>query len=108
MAYFLVSLKERGIKIPDLVTSDAHEGIQAALKAVFNATPWQRCQFHLQQNAQAYVPKLDIHEFVAADIRSVFNADLLDVVLNPLLFIPLGEEPCNKHLLLVGCAERPV
>jgi transposase-like protein len=45
--------------------------------AVFNATPWQRCQFHLQQNAQAYVPKLDMRESVAADIRSVFNADTL-------------------------------
>lgn len=72
---FLVSLKERGIGIPESVTSDAHEGIRAALKAVFNATPWQRCQFHLQQNAQAYVPKLDMRKPVAADIRSVFNAD---------------------------------
>lgn len=74
---FLVSLKERGIGIPDSITSDAHEGIRAALKAVFNATPWQRCQFHLQQNAQAYVPKLDMRESVGADIRSVFNADSL-------------------------------
>ena len=72
---FLVSLKERGIGIPDSVTSDAHEGIRAALKAVFNATPWQRCQFHLQQNAQAYVPKLDMRKPVAADISTVFNAD---------------------------------
>jgi len=74
---FLVSLKERGIGIPDSITSDAHEGIRAALKAVFNATPWQRCQFHLQQNAQAYVPKLDMRGPVAADIRSVFDAESL-------------------------------
>jgi transposase-like protein len=74
---FLVSLKERGIGIPDSVTSDAHVGIRAALKAVFNATPWQRCQFHLQQNAQGYVPKLDMRAPVAADIRTVFNADTL-------------------------------
>ena len=74
---FLVSLKERGIGIPDSITSDAHEGIRAALKAVFNATPWQRCQFHLQQNAQAYVPKVDMRESVAADIRTIFNADSL-------------------------------
>jgi transposase-like protein len=74
---FLVSLKERGIGIPDSITSDAHEGIRAALKAVFNATPWQRCQFHLQQKAQAYVPKLDMREPVAADIRSVFNSESL-------------------------------
>lgn len=71
---FLASLKQRGIGIPDLVTSDAHEGLRAALKATLNATPWQRCQFHLQQNAQAHVPRLDLREKVAADIRSVFNA----------------------------------
>lgn len=71
---FLASLKERGTGIPDLVTSDAHEGLRAALKATFNATPWQRCQFHLQQNAQARVPRVDLRAPLAADIRSVFNA----------------------------------
>ena len=45
---FLKSLKERGIGIPDMVTSDAHEGLRAALRATLNASPWQRCQFHLQ------------------------------------------------------------
>jgi transposase-like protein len=74
---FLVSLKERGAGIPDSITSDAHEGLRAALKAVFNATPWQRCQFHLQQNAQSYAPKLDMRETIAADIRTVFNAATL-------------------------------
>lgn len=74
---FLISLKERGIGIPDSLTSDAHEGLRAALKAVFNASPWQRCQYHLQQNAQAYVPKVDLRESVAADIRTIFNADSL-------------------------------
>jgi len=76
---FLVSLKERGIGIPDSLTSDAHEGLRAALKAVFNASPWQRCQYHLQQNAQAYVPKVDMREPVAADIRTIFNADSLSL-----------------------------
>jgi len=35
---------------------------------------WQRCQFHLQQNAQAYVPKISLRKIVARDIKSVFNA----------------------------------
>lgn len=70
---FLASLKARGIGIPDLVTSDAHEGLKAALRATLQATPWQRCQFHLQQNAQAYVPNLSMRRQVAADIRSIFN-----------------------------------
>lgn len=72
---FINSLKARGIGIPDLVTSDAHEGLKAALRATFNATPWQRCQFHLQHNAQAYVPQLAMRASVAADIRSIFNSE---------------------------------
>ena len=34
----------------------------------------QRCQFHLQQNAGHYVPKVSMREEVAASIRAVFNA----------------------------------
>ncbi len=36
--------------------------------------PWQRCQVHLQRNAAAYVPKVEMRETVAADLRSIFNA----------------------------------
>lgn len=72
---FLSSLKERGIGIPDLVTSDAHSGLKAALKASFNATPWQRCQFHLQKNGQEYVTKQHLKSKVASDIKAIFNAD---------------------------------
>ena len=36
--------------------------------------PWQRGQFHLQQNAQAHIPRPDLRAKVAADIRSVFLA----------------------------------
>ena len=42
--------------------------------AVFSGIPWQRCQFHLQQNAQAYVPHKDMLSEVAADIRMIFDA----------------------------------
>ncbi|MEI6873269.1 MAG: IS256 family transposase [Verrucomicrobiota bacterium] len=72
---FLNGIKERGIGIPSLVTSDAHGGLKAALKAALNGTPWQRCQFHLQQNAQEYVTKQHLKGKVAADIRVIFNAD---------------------------------
>ena len=40
-----------------------------------NASPWQRCQFHLQQNAQAHIPTTDLKEKVAEDIRRIFNAE---------------------------------
>lgn len=71
---FLSSLIERGLSGVQLIISDAHAGLQAARRAVFGGVPWQRCQFHLQQNAQAYVPRQELKAEVAADIRAIFNA----------------------------------
>jgi putative transposase len=70
---FLNSLQQRGLRGITLFVSDDHAGLKAARKAVFPGVAWQRCQFHLQQNAQAYVPKLDQRAGVAAAIRGVFN-----------------------------------
>lgn len=71
---FLSGLKDRGLHGIELVVSDAHEGLAAARKAVFASVPWQRCQFHLQQNAAQYVPAVALRAPVAADIRAIFNA----------------------------------
>ena len=71
---FLESLKKRGLGGVQLITSDDHAGLRAARLAVFGGIPWQRCQFHLQQNAQAYIPHKDMQTEVAEDIRIVFNA----------------------------------
>jgi transposase-like protein len=71
---FLAELKDRGLCGVELIVSDAHEGLKAARKAVFPSVPWQRCQFHLQQNAGQYVPKMALRAAVAADIRSIFTA----------------------------------
>lgn len=72
---FLVSLKERGIGIPDLIVSDAHTGLKAALRAACNSSPWQRCQFHLQQNAGHLVTKQELKPLVASQIAAIFNAE---------------------------------
>jgi transposase-like protein len=71
---FLKSLKDRGLHGMELIISDDHEGLGAARRAVFGSVPWQRCQFHLQQNAGAYLPKQSLRLEVAAEIRSIFNA----------------------------------
>ena len=71
---FLGSLKDRGLYGVELIASDAHEGLQAARRAVFPSVPWQRCQFHLQQNAGQYVPSVAMRSPLAADIRAIFNA----------------------------------
>jgi putative transposase len=71
---FLESLVYRGLHGIQLITSDAHSGLKAALRAVFPSVSWQRCQFHLQQNAQSYIPKKSMKKEVAEDIRTIFNA----------------------------------
>ena len=71
---FFQSLVQRGLCGVQFIVSDDHAGLKAARRAVFPAVPWQRCQFHLQQNAQAHVPRLDQRAEVARQIRSVFDS----------------------------------
>ena len=71
---FLESLVARGLHGITLITSDAHSGLKSSLRSVFPSVPWQRCQFHLQQNAQSYVPRQNMKKEVAEDIRTIFNA----------------------------------
>jgi transposase-like protein len=71
---FLRSLVGRGLNGVELIISDAHEGLQAARRAVFSGIPRQRCQFHLQRNASQYAPRRSMKHEVAADIRAIFDA----------------------------------
>ncbi len=71
---FFNSLVKRGLHGIELIVSDAHAGLKAARKAVFPSVPWQRCQFHLQQNAQSYVSKKSMRKQVGSDIRAILQA----------------------------------
>jgi len=75
---FLTDLKKRGLHGVEMITSDDHEGLKAALRATFNGVAWNRCHFHLQQNANAYVPKVHMRAEVAEDIRSILTAPSRD------------------------------
>jgi len=74
---FLQGLVARGMGGVQLVISDAHVGLQAARRAVLGGVRWQRCQFHLQQNASSYVPHQEMKAEVAADLRAIFTAPSL-------------------------------
>ena len=71
---FLKSLLDRGLHGVRLISSDAHSGLQAARQSLFNGVRWQRCQFHLQRNAQAYVPRKSMQKQVTDDIADIFAA----------------------------------
>jgi len=71
---FLESLQNRGLHGLKAIVSDDHAGLKAAIAARLSGILWQRCQFHLQRNAMAMVPKLDQRAEVARDLRAIFNA----------------------------------
>lgn len=71
---FLEDLLGRGLHGVQVIITDDHHGLRKARQALFTGIPWQRCQFHLQQNASQYVPRKRMRPAVAADMRAVFNA----------------------------------
>jgi putative transposase len=68
---FLRGLVARGLAGVQLVVSDAHDGLKAAIAAVLHGASWQRCRVHVVRNALAQVPK-SAQQLVAATIRTVF------------------------------------
>ncbi len=70
---FLRSLARRGLRGVKLVTSDAHEGLKAAVAKVLGAT-WQRCRVHFMRNALAYAGKTQ-RRIVSAWIGTAFAQD---------------------------------
>jgi transposase-like protein len=76
---FLASLQERGLHGVEFIVSDDHSGLQAARRARFPGVPWQRCQFHLQQNALHYVPRIALRKTVATQLREIFDAPTLEL-----------------------------
>lgn len=74
----LSRLVERGMHGVRLFVSDSHDGLRAAREAAMPGVPWQRCQMHLQQNAQAYVTRMSLKHDVASDLREVFNAPTME------------------------------
>src|SRR4051794_9077605 len=68
---FLRGLRARGLGGVQLVISDHHLGLKAAIAAVFVGAGWQRCRVHFMRNVLSRVPKASA-EMVAAAVRTVF------------------------------------
>ena len=54
---FLLSLRERGLRGVELVVSDDHAGLRAAVREVMPEAPWQRCYVHFLRNALDHLPR---------------------------------------------------
>ena len=70
---FLRSLIARGLSGVQLVVSDAHEGLKAAIARLLHC-PWQRCGVHFRRDCLGHA-RNDQHGLLAALIRPIFQAD---------------------------------
>jgi putative transposase len=70
---FLRSLVKRGLSGVQLVVSDAHAGLKAAIAQTLDC-PWQRCTVHFLRETLGHVRK-DQQGMVAALLRPIFNAN---------------------------------
>ncbi|HEX7737686.1 MAG TPA: IS256 family transposase [Ktedonobacteraceae bacterium] len=70
----LQDLRNRGVREVDLVVTDGHEGILAALAALFPVAPRQRCLVHKQRNVLNAIPHRERPE-VAAELSGMFQQE---------------------------------
>lgn len=75
---FLTTMVERGLRGVKLIISDDHPGLGNARTAIFPTVPWQRCVFHILQNANAYIPKKSMRDEVYQDLKDIFNVKKLE------------------------------
>lgn len=71
---FFEKLKARGVEDIALLISDAHFGIQKALKETFIGSSWQRCKVHFMRNILAHVPPKSKERF-AARLKQIWLQD---------------------------------
>jgi transposase-like protein len=66
-------LKARGLRGVDLVTSDDHRGLKAAIERHFQGASWQRCQVHFARNLLGLVGAKH-RARLGEDLRGIFGA----------------------------------
>jgi transposase-like protein len=105
---FLRGLVKRGLRGVQLVVSDAHAGLKAAIAQTLDC-PWQRCSVHFLRETLGHVRK-DQQGMVAALLRPIFNAgdrdaarelagDALDRLRKPLPKVAALLEDAEEDLL---------
>lgn len=73
---FMRSLRDRGLRGMAAVTSDAHEGLVAALHDVWPDAAWQRCQAHFSRNVSDAAPKR-LRAGLRSEMTEMFNCRTL-------------------------------
>jgi len=70
----LQDLRTRGVNHIDLIVTDGHDGLLAALADLFPATLRQRCLVHKQRNVMSAIPKREQQE-VTTELAGIFKQE---------------------------------
>lgn len=68
----LQDLRTRGVREVDLIVTDGHDGLLAAVSTLFTATPRQRCLVHKQCNVMNAIPKRE-RDPIATELSGIWN-----------------------------------
>lgn len=79
--HFFESLKSRGLRGVDIITSDSHKGLVEAIKECFTGTSWQRCQAHFMRNILDKCPKKYLAG-LASELKPMFAASTIQEARN--------------------------
>ncbi len=70
----LQDLRTRGVTEIDLIVTDGHDGLLAAVSSLFPATLRQRCLVHKQRNVMNAIPKREQQE-VSTELAGIFKQE---------------------------------
>ena len=98
---FFESLKARGLRAVDLVSSDNHGGLKNAIQKQFQGASWQRCQTHFSKNLLDKVSKKYRAEVKTA-LTDLYNApDLKEAKSRKERMLAIYEETAPKAMGLL-------
>jgi len=69
---FVMALKQRGLNGVDLVVSDDHPGLRAAIRETLPEAAWQRCYVHFLRNALDHLPRKADNECMT-ELRWIYD-----------------------------------
>ena len=67
-------LRSRGVSQVDLLVTDGHEGLLAAVADLFPTTLRQRCLVHKQRNVMSAIPKREQQE-VSTELTGIWKQE---------------------------------
>ncbi len=100
---FFNKLKARGLEKVWLCVSDAHAGLQAAIRKSWTGSVWQRCKVHFMRNIMATVPKKQKESF-GADLKKIWQAETREDAIK--LKEAFVEKHADKYEKAVECLEE--